>query len=107
MHPIQAVTVGDVTKVNPLEIPGYEILLISTTDAEEGLIDLNKRFESFIQPFLGDPWGSDWKSTVTKRQIDLSSYAAVKHFANYLPLCSLQFLYLYAKNNSSNYLSGC
>lgn len=96
MHLIQAVTVGDVTKINPLEILGYEMLLTSITNAEEEIeeIDLNKRFESFIEPFFGDPWGSDCKSTVTKRQLDLLSFVAVKPFASNLPLCSLQFLYL-------------
>lgn len=54
-------TTGDVTKVNYLAIPGYEIFLTSTMKAElkGSVIDLNKRFQSFVEPFLGDPGESD------------------------------------------------
>lgn len=72
-------TTGDVTKVNYLAIPGYEIFLTSTMKAElkGSVIDLNKRFQSFVEPFLGDPGESDYNRTVTKMQIKLSFYVAL------------------------------
>lgn len=49
MHLIQAVTLGDITKVNRREIPSYEILT-STMNAElkRSVIDLNEKVQSFV-----------------------------------------------------------
>lgn len=72
-------TIDDVTKVNYLAIPGYEILLTSTIKAElkGSVIDLNKKFQSFVGPFLEDHGKSDCNSTVTKMQIKLLFYVVV------------------------------
>ena len=67
MHLTQAVTIGDVTKVNHREIPGCDPLPTSNENRMKRVgKGLNERFQPLIGPFLGDPGGSDYNSTEAK-----------------------------------------